>query len=67
VGRAAEAVVAVGAARRARLADLYQELAGGGEFEDLVILLAVAGRPDVAGPVDENAVLALRPKKAAGP
>ena len=47
VRRPAELGLAVGAARRAGLADLLQELAVGRELQDLVIALVVAGDPDV--------------------
>ena len=58
--------LAVGAAGGAGLADLLQEFAVGRELQDLVVVLAVAGEPDVALFVDVNAVLALRPV-VAGP
>ena len=45
----------------AGLADLLQELAVGRELQDLVVVLAVAGEPDVAILVDVDAVLGARP------
>src|SRR6185295_17861332 len=61
VGRASELGLAVGAAGGTGLANLLQELAVGRELEDLVVVLAVAGKPDVALLVDVDAVLALGP------
>lgn len=59
--RAAELGLAVGTARRARLADLHSKLAVGGELQDhIVVLLAIPSHPHIAGVVDEDAVLALR-------
>ena len=46
---------------RAGLADLPQEFAVGRELQDLVVVLAVAGEPDVAVLVDVDAVLVLGP------
>ena len=45
----------------AGLADLHHELAVHGEFEELAVLLAVAGEPDEIVAVDVDAVLALGP------
>src|SRR5437868_3925884 len=53
--------LAIGTAGRSRLADLLQESALGREFQDLMICRIVAGQPDVAGDVHDNAVLPLRP------
>jgi hypothetical protein len=50
--------------RRAGLADLLQELSVGSKFQDLAVVLVVAGEPDVAVAVDMDAVLALRPVEA---
>src|SRR4029077_7368943 len=52
---------AVGPTGRCGLADLLQELAVGRELQDLVVILAVAGEPDVALLVDVDAVLGARP------
>src|SRR5262249_59681164 len=46
------------------LADLQHEFAVHRELEELPILLAIAGKPDEVGVVDEDAVLVLRPLKA---
>ncbi len=54
-------VCGIGAAGRAGMADLLEELSVRGEFEDLVVGIVVAGEPDIAVVVDENAVLVLRP------
>src|SRR5262249_37429300 len=43
------------------LADLLQEFTVWREFKDLVVVLVVAGEPDIAVFVDENAVLILWP------
>ena len=61
VGGAAELGIGIRSAGRARLADLQQEVSIRREFQDLVILLVVAGEPDISGSIDGNAVLALGP------
>jgi hypothetical protein len=45
------------------LADLQHELAVHGEFEELSVLLAVAGEPYEIVVVDENSMFALRPQR----
>ena len=61
LGDAAEILQVVAAAVLAEVADLHQELAVLGEFEDVGVLLAVAADPDVAFVVDMDAVVGLRP------
>jgi len=46
------------------LADLQHELAVHGEFEELSVVLAVAGEPYEIVVIDENSMLALRPLEA---
>src|SRR5207237_10559829 len=56
------------AAARALLADLQQELAVFGEFQELGVRGAVAADPDIALIVDENPVVGVRPLEPfAGP
>ena len=61
LGDAAEILQIVAAAVLAEVADLQQELAVLGEFEDVRVLLAVAADPDIALVVDMDAVVRLRP------
>src|SRR5262249_59744576 len=61
VRRPSELRAAAAAFGLAGAADLHQELALRRELEDLVVLLAVAGDPDIALRIDVDAVLALRP------
>ncbi len=49
------------AATRALLADLQQELAVFGEFQDLRVRTAIAADPNIALIVDENPVVGVRP------
>ncbi len=48
-------------AARALLANLHQELAVFGEFQDLRVRAAIAADPDISLVVDENAVVAIGP------
>src|SRR5262249_12986091 len=57
----AEFGLAVGAAGCGRLAELLQEFAVAAELQDLVIVLAVTGEPDIALLVHVNAMLGTRP------
>ncbi len=64
--RAAQIARAVAALGVARFADLLDEFAVAGEFQHLgVVVLVVAGEPDVIVGVDVNAVLAARPVETA--
>ena len=52
----------IGAAgQRRALAELFDELAIGGELQHHAVAFAVAGEPDEAGIVDEDAVFLQRP------
>src|SRR4051812_19676371 len=59
--RPTELRATVGALRLTGTSDLHEEFAVRGELEDLVVLVAVAGDPDVAFRVDVDAMFALRP------
>src|SRR5207253_6647535 len=59
VGRRTEPLGRIAVVTLALLTDLQDELAVHGEFEQLSVLLAIAGEPDEVVVVDENAVLAL--------
>src|SRR6516225_2711983 len=68
LGGTAEILRVVAALVAAEMADLHQELAVLGEFEDLRVLLAVAADPDIALVVDMDAVIGRWPFIAvAGP
>src|SRR5262245_55542053 len=64
VRRRAEAGCGIAVVTFPLLADLQHEFAVHRELEELPILLAIAGKPDEVGVVDEDAVLVLRPLKA---
>ena len=61
IGRRAEPLRRVAVMPLAGLADLHHELAVHGEFQELAVGLAVAGKPDIIIGVDIDAVLAFRP------
>ena len=61
VGGAAKLAGGIRAARRAGLADLLQEFSLRRKFQNLMVFLIIAGEPYIARPIDEDAVLALRP------
>src|SRR5438067_2633411 len=61
VRRAAEQSGRIAAARLPGAADLHEELPVGRELDELVVLGIVAADPDVALPIDIDAVLVLGP------
>src|SRR5262245_5171132 len=61
VGGTAKLAGGIRAARRAGLADLLQESSLRRKFQNLMVFLVIAGEPYIAGPIDEDAMLALGP------
>src|SRR3954471_3796947 len=58
--RPAELRATVGVLRLTGTSDLHDEFAVRGDLEDLIVLVAVAGNPDVASRVDAYAMFVLR-------